>query len=510
MATIRRGLALPIVGLYLGAGCTSIFDLSAYSVAKRASVSVPAVGDASDVADADSDEDQCASLATNFETACTNSTCVPFDNVARIAGFVADASLPPLPEGGADASAVDAQTTSATDATLPTDAGSRADASSDADVEDDGQASSTLPPCSSLPSPVFVIGSSGLASIVAELGTLASTVPITVVYTSAHSCDGAKSIILNETSAQTGASVASYWDASGTQYSCQIDPASEYADLGISNVFADQCLSLPQGAAGVGDFLGPVTPGALVVPTASTQTSISAEALYYLFGLSEPVDPWNDPNYLFINPSSGVQQDFGLAVGIPASLWHGTLISSSAQNISKIATSSQPEESLGNMSTDLVEAAQTSSSIKELAYQDYAQNCGYYPNSTATSADKQNVRDGHYPIWGFTHLFSKVNPEQVPINTNAATIVSYFTGNAQTPTGSFLKFVISDHLVPVCAMKVTRSTEMGPLSAFTPSPGCGCYFDALTTGNTACPTCTTSNDCLTTAPHCNLGYCEVN
>jgi hypothetical protein len=380
-----------------------------------------------------------------------------------------------------------------------------------------GQDASTsgLPLCSSLPQPVFVMGSTSLASIAGELGALASTVPITVVYMSAHSCDGPKSIIVNETASDAGVATATYWDVAGTAHQCQLDPLQN-ADLGMSSVFAEQCLPLPQGLSGVGDFLGAVTPGVIVVPSTSKQNSISAEALYYVVGLGNgAVAPWTSPDYVFVSPSTGggggVQLDFGLAIGVPAGSWLGTLSASGAANIAQIATSPQPEQTLDVMATDVAETPSTSSTIKEIAYQDFGQGCAYYPNSTATSVDKKNVRDGHYPIWGFTHMFAKVNAQGVPSpNPNAATIVSYFTGNVPTPTGNFLKYVINDHLVPVCAMRVTRSSEMGPLSPFAPHLRCGCYFDSITTGSSSCSTCSVSSDCPTTAPQCNLGYCEAN
>ncbi len=38
--------------------------------------------------------------------------------------------------------------------------------------------------------------------------------------------------------------------------------------------------------------------------------------------------------------------------------------------------------------------------MRLLPCQDAGQSCGYYPDSSATSLDKQNVRDGHCAIWG--------------------------------------------------------------------------------------------------------------
>jgi len=467
-------------------GCSAIFHLDEYSTDAEAQQS-------SDDGGLAGDGEPCVGAS------CTGGTCVPFDNAARIQGFDPDASLPPLPEGGAgDAGAGEGGKDGG-------GGGGGGDAGQDA-------SSTNLPACSGLPQPVYVVGSNSLATLAAELGALASTVPITVVYTTAHSCDGPKAIIANQTAAQAGATTATYWDVSGTAHQCELDAASQYADIGMSSVFADQCLSLPQGLSGVGDFLGPVTPGAIVVPAASSQTSISAEALYYIVGLgSSAVAPWTSLDYVFVSPTSGgVQLDFGMAIGVPATRWLGNVVNSGSQNIARIATSPQPEQTLGLMGTDLAEAPSTSTTIKELAYQDFGQGCAFYPNSTETSADKKSVREGRYPIWGFTHMFAKVNAQSVPLNPSAATIINYFTGNVPTPTGNFLKYVINDHLVPLCAMRVTRSDEMAALTPFSPRPSCGCYFDSIATGASSCSKCSSASDCPSATPHCNLGYCEAN
>ena len=119
------------------------------------------------------------------------------------------------------------------------------------------------------------------------------------------------------------------------------------------------------------------------------------------------------------------------------------------------------------------------------------------------------MRNGHYPVWGFTHMLTKVNNQNVPLSQNAGKIVLYFTGDAPTPAGNFLQFVIQDRLVPPCAMSVTRSFEMGPLSPYAPTPGCGCYFDNVATGSTNCKSCLSAADCPAESPNCNLGFCEV-
>lgn len=494
--------------------------------------------------------DACATATSS----CAAGTCLQsFDNAHRISGFSNDGSLPPLPEagtadaaeagddgsegedggtddgaaeeaGGADGGASEAGTVEggAHDGGREGGGGGGAHNGSggggggagDAGAPSGGTSpeggAAAGPPCSSLPDPVIIVGSGGLSSIAAQLGALTSMVPITVVFVSAHACDGANAVILNQNTLTLGATTGTYWDVSGTAHTCQLDPGGNYADIGLSGLFPEVCLSLPQGTSGVGDFLGPVVPEAMVVPIGSTQTSISAEALYYTVGLGPAaVAPWTDANFVFQNPTATSQLDFGIAIGVPSTAWQGRLTSGSNQTVTAVVTSSAPEKTLAAMSTDLVESISRSSTIKELAFQDLGQHCAYYPNLTATSADKTNIRTGRYRVWGFTHMFAKVNAANVPLNPNAGKIVLFFTGDAPTPTGNFLQFVINDRLVPPCAMSVTRSSEMGALSPYKPHPSCNCYFDSVATGSTTCQACKTAADCPSTAPNCNLGFCEA-
>ncbi|MBV9945401.1 MAG: hypothetical protein JOZ69_00965, partial [Myxococcales bacterium] len=418
-----------VAGLLVTA-CSTVFHLDDYSV-EGSDVGALDGGDADLPPSTDAAADQCVGRA------CPGAGCVPFDNTVRIAGYSEEAGLPPLPDAGPP----------------PVDAGASEGGGRGGGGGGGGGADAStagLTPCSSLPQPVFVFGSNSLQSIAAELSALSSTVPITVVYVTAHSCDGPKSIIVGETATDTGDTTANYWDVSGTIHTCALDPGQN-ADIGMSSVFPEQCVPLPQGLpTNVGDFLGPVTPGVIVAPATSSQKAVSAEALYYIVGMgSGAVAPWTSLDYVFVSASSGgVQLDFSLAIGVPATRWFGNAVNNGATNVARIATSAQPEQTLGVMGTDLAETASTSSTIKELAFQDVGQTCAFYPNSTETSGDKRNVRNGNYAIWGFTHMFSKVNAQGVPLNPNAATIINYFTGGQPTPTGNFLKFIINDYLVP--------------------------------------------------------------
>jgi hypothetical protein len=67
-------------------------------------------------------------------------------------------------------------------------------------------------------------------------------------------------------------------------------------------------------------------------------------------------------------------------------------------------------------------------------------------------------------------------------------------------------------VVPDCAMRVSRDTEVGPLSSYMPPKSCECKFVSAATGvaePTGCTPCISNDDCTAAAPSCNYGFCEV-
>jgi hypothetical protein len=337
---------------------------------------------------------------------------------------------------------------------------------------------------------------------------------ITLVYTKLSSCGGVTGVINNLDAKSQGATTSSYWDASGNTQTCTIDDASKYPDIGISAVFPNTCIPSSTGFSGIGDFQGPVVTAVWFVPSQSHQRSISAEAAYLLYSGAGKVAPWSDPKNVFLRGSTGgTQVMMGNAIGVPPTQWLGkTTGSSDLERSSVIAAGSNPsvdpESVLGLGEIDYAEDATGSANLNMLAYRHYGQSCAYYPNSTLDSRDLANVRDGHYVGWGPAHLVSKVSSQGVPLKADAGTIINYFIGNQPVPRQDLLSLVIQRHLVPQCAMHVRRTTEVGPVVSYQPSPSCSCFFDLKATGSTGCTPCAKASDCPASAPVCNLGYCE--
>jgi hypothetical protein len=267
----------------------------------------------------------------------------------------------------------------------------------------------------------------------------------------------------------------------------------------------------------VGDFFGPNQVMNFVVPLASSQTTISAEAAYFVFGFgnNDMVMPWNNETFIFQRgAASGTQSMLAQAITVPAPKWKGTTVmGGSAGMLTAVSTSAMPEATIGILASDVADANRTT--IKILQYQHFKQDCAWLPDTSGTSFDKKNVRDGHYPLFGPLHFFAKVDANNTPTNPGAATFIGYFTNKVTPPASvNLLNVEITSHTVPSCAMHVTRSSEIGPVSAFKAMQSCDCYFDATATGTTSCTKCAMANDpACTGSTSCVMygtsGYCEA-
>lgn len=314
-------------------------------------------------------------------------------------------------------------------------------------------------------------------------------------------------------------------------------------DLGISDVFPTTCnpqLATSGLPSNIGLFSGPVQTMEFVVPVTSTQSSISNEAAYMVwgFGAGSGVAPWTDPTFLLQrSATSGTENMIGAAINLPPSayVWFGVKNASSTNivtditNVGKMhfldggpgASQANVESTLGILASDVADANRQV--LKPLAFQDIGESCGWFPDSTQSSFDKQNVRDGHYPIWGPSHFLTFVNTNGNPINANVKTLIDALNGENTTvlATLDVVAFYASSHIVPTCAMHVARASDGQDYSSFAPPTSCSCYYDLKATGQvdpTQCVSCTKSSDCVS-APggktQCvtsfgipPVGYCE--
>lgn len=370
-------------------------------------------------------------------------------------------------------------------------------------------------PCADLPNPIYGLGGSATKPFLGKLSQGLSLLPApnnaTIVFQAPGACLGIYALLNNTTITGT----ASFWGADGIEQTCELADAGQAIDFANMVNSHELCPLAPATLPNdIGDYESAVNTVNLVVPLASSQTTISAAAAYFVFGFGAQgqAAPWTLDNELAIrDQNAAVQQLLGLAINVPASKFaYGVNSASQSGVITKVSSSANPEAAIGFVSGEAADAAR--GVVRTLAYQHYGQSCGYLPDSTATAIDKKNVRDGHYFIWAPSHFYAKKNPATGEIvSPIARRIIGYLTGDVASPAGlEVLRYEIESGAIPRCAMRVWRSGgDLGPIYKYTPPKSCGAYFDSLTGGTTATACPSGPSDCPASAPACNFGYCEV-
>ncbi len=197
----------------------------------------------------------------------------------------------------------------------------------------------------------------------------------------------------------------------------------------------------------------------------------------------------------------------GTAIGVDAKRWTGVdKGSSDAVFLAMSGVVDQPtaDKSIGILAADYSARPE----LKQLAYQHYGQRCGYKPD--VAPLDKRNTREGRYAIWGPLHLLTQIDAGSgFAKKQEARDLIAYLTGTEPPPLGvDLIRTEVGLHVVPPCAMKVQRKTEIGPMTPFKPARACGCAFDKEALGTTSCKACTANAQCTGTES-CNFGFCEA-
>jgi hypothetical protein len=379
---------------------------------------------------------------------------------------------------------------------------------------------------------IFMQGSTNFTSFIQAMAPLVARNGYVIVWQPTNSCAGAaaggfdtdagQNLMHNATTAAD--TPAAFYDATGIGTPCLLgnspgapDAASELTDIGESDVFANGC-ALPVGQtewipggpghADVGHYLGPIQAMVFVTPPLSSQRAISAQAARVVFGMGGrqgASTPWNDPSHILIRSSAtGTNNILSRAIDVPNDKWWGVdaRTGSAMQTMILTTSATDAEATIGILSIDFADRVKNSLHI--LYFQAAGQIAGFLPDSGPNSADKQNVRDGHYSPWGSIHLYTRRVGGVV--SAPAAAFITPFT----VPNQALVDATIAGGTVPVCAMHVSRDQEMGPLKAFTPTFSCGCYYDNKVNGGNACQKCSGPAGCPASLPACNLGYCEVD
>ena len=313
-----------------------------------------------------------------------------------------------------------------------------------------------------------------------------------------------------------------WYDGTGTKQVCDL-PTPAHLDVTMSDVFLQSCPGAPQTMpADVKDTPDFIQAMLFVVPKSlpSPQQAITAEEAYFVFGFGGAAgmaSPWLDmtvglTHQAIRDQGSGTQQMIGRGAGLPGDYINqgkmkGTNEGGSGGVITAVATSTDPS-TIGILSTDQYDAHRDT--LRSLAFKNFHQWFAYYADSTPSSFDKANVRDGHYWIWGPEHFFTRMNGTAT-VRPNAQVFLDILKGKTPITGTTVLDVEIGAHVVPQCAMKVQRSTEVGPISKYTDPAPCGCYFEFKATGTTSCTACTGADGTACTGTGvCRHHFCEAN
>jgi hypothetical protein len=365
------------------------------------------------------------------------------------------------------------------------------------------------PKCADLPQPVYGLGGSAYKPLIGKTAAALTKAgwPRTVVYQAPGACFGINGIIAGTKITGT----ASYWGADGKELTCDLPVAGSDPAFASMGNYATSCAGVTELPADVGDFPAPVQAFTLIVPAASSQQSISAEAAYLAFGLGAEGEaaPWTDEANLFRRDANSAAQLFiGLSIGVPVSKFKGQDTKSNSGTVTAVAASTTPEAALGLVSGEVADANRDK--VRILAYQQTGQSCGYWPDSTSTTFDKRNVRTGQYYIWADGHWFAKIDGSGTIVDPGASEFIGLFNGSYTLDGVDPTRISIEAKSVPQCAMEVTRTADIGDIQSYAPPEPCGCFFDSVATGTTSCAPCKVDADCSASAPHCRHDYCEVN
>ena len=372
-----------------------------------------------------------------------------------------------------------------------------------------------------LPNPIILTGSSAFEATVKQFAVKlsAETTPTSIIYQVPGSCSG----VANFAAPLTG--TADYYTLDTTTTpptvvtkSCTF-AAGQMADVAISDVFYSSCSNVTQPIPStLKDVPGPVQAMLFVVPKTNTTTQYltAAEAAdIYGCGATAAAAGFDQASGIFCrDPNSGTQITIAKNIGIDPSIPIAPLCVQSTTGtggvISGVTTYATPSKAIGFIGADSYDPQRAN--LNSLAFAGFGQTQAYYSDSGPSTADRRNVRNGHYVIWGYEHMIATVDTTGAFTNPKAANFIGWINGTKTDPSFDAVQVEGAAGTIPTCAMSVQRATDGGPLSCYAPTDTCNCAFEAAITKTTPAncsATCTgTGTSTCTGGLSCHHGFCE--
>lgn len=419
-----------------------------------------------------------------------------------------------------------------------------------------GAGSAHAVPCSTVVSTkglTHVIYGAGGSAITPTLAAVAyqlskANPPITVFYQDATGAQGGYDAFKAGSGGKTAAPFK-YWLTeadvkTGPVPTCTAD--NETTGRALDFATTGGTLALFEGETqdpDVGAFSGPAQGVNVIVPKTSSESSISTEALFFVYGFGDASQyagatatvPWIDKNFIYQRSSTAFVQQFvrgairtlgGSATNFPADFLNASTKTTSCSAdgkdtnqgtidcLTKAATSGHAQEAIGFTSGPT--ADKNSAAVKTLAYQHKGQTTGYLPDSEPGKFDKANIRNGRYFLWDVNQFFTKITGSNTKpalsqiVNADVKNFIGYFSAELAAPTGADVNRAIAETgSIPLCAMQVQRSSDFTGLSCYAPPEPCGCYFESIAIGSSSCDACTSDDQCSGSSPKCRSGFCEA-
>ena len=402
------------------------------------------------------------------------------------------------------------------------------------------QDAGTTPTCASLTNPVYLDGSSAFvptaAAFAVKLSSSTETAnKMTIVYLAPGSCGGVNAIATNADITGTG----TYYTLNGTtlvKNSCTLPASGQKADIGVSDVYYASCgTSVPTAQpATLKDFPGPVQAMEFIVGKGNATGYITAAEAQDVYGCGSGanISSFTSPSGIFCRDQStglsGTQVIISDNIGLaPTAVNMPICVPVSGGNMpTSVAEYSTPANSIGFLGADVYDANRTivaggtTYTLSALAFEAVGQSKAYYADSTASARDRQNVRDGHYTMWGYEHLLAYVDATTgVPTSANAAKLINLITGAAtDSNVGDLVALEATAGVIPTCAMSVKKTDDLPGYISPASAPTCTCAFVKTATGTapTGCVACGGGSDGGTDAAAggctggktCQHGFCE--
>ena len=386
-------------------------------------------------------------------------------------------------------------------------------------------------PCSGLPNPVFMGGTTAVLPVIRLFGARLKDVGITLLWNeSSEGCTGVAQMIKP---AESGRPVFSSYTALDSTPNTKTTTTTcngiqnQPLDLVINDVYWSSCIQSSEpgntlDSAGIKEFLGPVQGVVPVVPNSYLYyDSITAPELQnlYICGAKGRILTFTTDSTIFeMVPCDGsgfrslFGRTIGLTRGLPNTIRCGGENIGASSMIDKVGSSTTPDTAVGYTSTEFYDESRDK--VRALKVRGINQNQAYLPDSSIGLADKINIREGRYTLQGSLKLLTKVDASGVPTNPMVKKMLDWMQDNPLSDLSLALPFDLNQiyatrGVVPQCAMRVTKDSDQLGFRHYRHPRPCHCSFDMLATGKSSasCTPCVDASTCGA-GQQCSHGYCE--